>query len=246
MAHFYLPPDEWTSDRSLVVGGDEARHCQQVLRHGVGEVIHLMDGCGRVASGPITRLAKQEVEIQVQELRQLPAPEAPVTLVQAIPKGEGMDWIIEKAVELGVQRILPLCSERTIVRLTGEQAEKKQQRWQRRVIEACKQCGQLWLPELLLPQGLEAALAATATSPTRLIASLELGSGWIQNQALAFQGEVALAIGPEGDFSPGEYQRFRDAGWKPVHLGPLVLRCETAAIAAVSVLQNHLAYRSEP
>ena len=74
MAHFYLPPDEWTSDRSLVVGGDEARHCQQVLRHGVGEVIHLMDGCGRVASGPITRLAKQEVEIQVQELRQIRSP----------------------------------------------------------------------------------------------------------------------------------------------------------------------------
>jgi 16S rRNA (uracil1498-N3)-methyltransferase len=246
MAHFYLPPEEWTSDQTLVLRGDEARHCQQVLRHGVGDVIHLMDGRGRVASGPISRMAKQEVEIQVSDLRQHPAPTAPVTLVQAIPKGEGMDWIIEKAVELGVQRILPLCSERTIVRLTGEQAEKKQQRWQRRVIEACKQCGQLWMPDLLLPQSLESALATTAAAPIRLIASLEPGSDWIQNQVLSFQGEVALAIGPEGDFSPAEYQRFREAGWKPVHLGPLVLRCETAAIAAVAVLQNHLASRSTP
>jgi 16S rRNA (uracil1498-N3)-methyltransferase len=204
-----------------------------------------MDGVGRVATGVIVTVGKQQVEVKVNDIRQHPAPTSPLTLLQAMPKGDGMDWIIEKAVELGVARIIPLQSERTVVRLAaGEQAEKKQQRWQRRVIEACKQCGQPWFPQLLAPCQLGAALAVVDPAETKLIASLEPGAEWIPVQLPLQAGPVSLAIGPEGDFSAAEYESFRQGGWLPIQLGPLVLRCETAAISAVAVIQNLLSSRA--
>ena len=240
-AHFYLPAREWVPE-GLRLTGDEARHCAQVTRHRAGDVVVVFDGEGRKAEARIESLSKTEVTLTLLTEQRLEAPRRPITLLQSITKGETFEWILEKAVELGVQRILPVISERTIVRLDARDAAKKHDKWQRLVLEACKQCGQAWLPEISAPLSLRSALDLVNADSARLVASLQpqaqsfaaLRSG-MNNSAGA-----AIAVGPEGDFSPAEYQILATAGWSHWSLGSLVLRSETAAIYALSVLNHEL------
>lgn len=240
MSHFYLPAEAWTETEALVLTGDEARHCSQVRRHRPGETISILDGRGRRALATITAIDRSEVRASVNEVIHTARPVVCISLLQAVPKGDGMEWIIEKAVELGVAEILPLMTERTIIRLDSRDAEKKGQKWQRQIIEACKQSGQTWMPQLKPLQRPAVAIEATKEVGLRLIASLEPGSKTF-HEVCTPTSAVAIAIGPEGDFSPDEYHAFRSAGWAPVTLGPLTLRCETAAIASVAILGNQLA-----
>ena len=242
-ARFYLSPPDWT-DGELVLTGDEARHCAQVTRHRVGDVIGVFDGCGRLAMGSITTLAKDRVTVAVTEVRTRPAPVRPITLVQGIVKGDTMDWIIEKAVELGAHQVIPWVAQRSIVRLSETDAARKRDKWQRVALEACKQCGQTWLPQVLAPCGLDSLLAQTAPLGLKLATSLE-EQALPLNRILASEppgltGGVALIVGPEGDCTPEEYQKLHTAGWKSWSLGALTLRSETAAICALSILSYEL------
>ena len=240
MSHFYLDAENWAGDSSLVLRGEEARHCVQVRRHRVGDEISVLNGKGQRAIARIDHIEKDAVSVSVQALHDTQAPTTPVTLLQAIPKGDGMEWIIEKAVELGVATIVPVISERTIVRLDADDSAKKRSRWQKAAIEACKQCGQPWLPAVTAPCSTKDALKKLSDTPTKLIASLEPDARPLHEQLQRSAGPCAIAIGPEGDFSPAEYALFRSDGWLPLQLGPLTLRCETAAIVAVSTLSYHL------
>lgn len=224
--------------------GEEARHCAQVTRHRKGDAVVVFDGCGRKAMARIESLSSSAVHLAVLEETQIPAPVPEVTLIQAIVKGDTMDWIIEKAVELGVRRIVPLMAQRSIVRLNAAEAAKKQLKWQRVALEASKQCGQVWLPEVVAPCNVASACALIEKAELKLIASLQQDAASlseIRKCSAARIAHAALAIGPEGDFTDEEYDFLRQAGGLPWSLGKLTLRSETAAICALSILGYELA-----
>lgn len=241
-AHFHLPTSEW-QDGAVDLRGEEAKHCIQVTRHRAGDVVVLFDGAGRRAEARIESASEGVVRLSLLNDSRTPQPRCEITLLQALVKGDTMEWIIEKAVELGVQRVVPVISQRSIVRLNAAEAVKKQAKWQRVALEACKQCGQAWLPEVAMPCSLESACK-------HLDASLKVMAS-LQPEALDLrairQGSVtsaALTIGPEGDFTEAEYAMLAAAGFQSWSLGSLILRSETAAVCALSILGYELG--SEP
>ncbi|HEX8312685.1 MAG TPA: RsmE family RNA methyltransferase, partial [Chthoniobacteraceae bacterium] len=167
-----------------------------------------------------------------------------ITLGQAIPKGKNMDLIVEKATELGAAAIAPLLSERTVVRYGEEEAAAKREKWQRVAIEAAKQCGQNWLPRLGKPASLKTFFGEAEQYDLMLIASLQAGAMPVK-QVLAELApgsvrKVLVLVGPEGDFTPAEINFAVGQGCRPVTLGPIILRTETAAIYCLSVLAHEL------
>lgn len=233
MPNFYLPPSAWTETPFL--DGDEAKHLSQVLRLAAGANVTVFDGLGNYAEARVLSVSKQRVDLLL-DFAESAADVAPeITLVQAIPKGKNMDWIIQKAVELGVSRIQPLITRRTIVSPGEDKAEK----WRRTALEACKQCGQFYVPKIEEPLGFAEWLIKREPSELELIASLA-------DQAISFRevlskypslSRVSYLVGPEGDFSPEETQQALDSGFSPVSLGELVLRVETATLFGLSAIR---------
>jgi len=177
----------------------------------------------------------------VQKTKTQPLPCA-LTLVQAVPKGKNMDFIIQKAVELGAARIAPLFSDRTVVKLDPADAEKKQAKWREIAIEACKQCGQNRVPEISLPRTPKSFFESGERFDLMLIASLQPDAKRIK-QVLAEHPSPKTAcvlVGPEGDFTPAEVALAKSHGCQPVTLGPIILRTETAALYCLSVLAHEL------
>jgi 16S rRNA (uracil1498-N3)-methyltransferase len=176
-----------------------------------------------------------------------PAPPARITLIQAVPKGKIFESILQKATELGVARVVPLLSERVALRLDAAGAKDKAEKWRQCAIEAIKQCGQPWLPEVEEPLPLRALLDRGISFDLALVGSLQ-GDGrhprlWFQDYE-AQHGRrpqtVAAWIGPEGDFTGEELDLIRATGARPIGLGPLVLRSETAALCALAVIAYEL------
>jgi 16S rRNA (uracil1498-N3)-methyltransferase len=167
-----------------------------------------------------------------------------ITLGQAIPKGKTIELIIEKATELGAAAVAPLLSERTVVQCTADEAAKKKQKWQRVAVEACKQCGQNWLPAVHTPQTPKEFFQTRHSFDLMLIASLQPDARHLKT-VLAEYGpqpprSVLILIGPEGDFTPAELSLAKSHGCLPVTLGPIILRTETAAFYCLSVLAHEL------
>ena len=224
---------------SLSIEGEEAKHALKVMRLRVGDECEVFDGCGHAAVGRIVAAAGSS-SLTLAELRPLPPmpPVAGLTLALAIPKGSNMDLIVQKAVEMGVQRIIPLISERTIVRLDARDAAAKAAKWNRTALEACKQCGVNTLPVVELPQSYATFLARTDLPQLKLQCAIvpharplrEL----LETARSAGRQECVLLIGPEGDFSPAEYAAGEAAGYAPTSLGPIILRVETAVFLAVA------------
>ncbi|NNC86843.1 MAG: RNA methyltransferase, partial [Akkermansiaceae bacterium] len=161
-----------------------------------------------------------------------------VGLCVAIPKGKTMELVVQKAVELGVARIQPLVTERTVVKV--HDAGKKQSKWQRVALEACKQCGQNVLPVVAAPQAVGDWLPGRGEGAAGLVASLAGGAREFRGVLRGFAeppAAVDLLIGPEGDFTPEEIAAAVAAGFVPVSLGGIVLRVETAALYALSALR---------
>jgi 16S rRNA (uracil1498-N3)-methyltransferase len=170
-----------------------------------------------------------------------------ITLGQALPKGQFMDAIVRKATELGAARIAPLESDRTIVHLEDDRTSRKIERWQAAVVEAAKQCGNPFVPEILPVQSAAAFIESSRGYDLKLIASLQPGAKSLKSVLAAYTAtngraprKVLWLVGPEGDFTPAELGLSRNAGFEPISLGPLVLRCETAAVYALSVLSYEL------
>jgi 16S rRNA (uracil1498-N3)-methyltransferase len=151
-----------------------------------------------------------------------------------------MDWIIEKAVELGIAEVFPLLTERTIIRLNAAEASEKQEKWQRSALEACKQCGQTWLPKIHAPQPWKAFLAHLPDTDFRLIAALLPESRKWADLPKNTGKSVLLTIGPEGDFSAAEYRQALEHAFQPWSLGEIILRTETASLYCLSVLRHEL------
>jgi 16S rRNA (uracil1498-N3)-methyltransferase len=233
MRRFHLPPADWTEDAHL--SGDESKHLTQVLRIREGETITVFDGNGNFAEAKVLSVAKQRVDLMLGLAESQETPLPGITLAQAIPKGKNMDWIVQKAVELGVSRIQPLITRHTIVSPSGDKAEK----WRRTALEACKQCAQFTIPEIADPLPFGEWIAADVGDELKLIASLAESPGNFRETLAAHPnpGSVTILIGPEGDFSPEETEAALAAGFIPVTLGDLVLRVETATMFCLSALR---------
>ena len=242
MAHlrFYIPAAEWDAE-SPVIRGSEAHHCKNVMRAKVGDRVIVFNGEGAEVEGEVTGFAGKVVHLKPLISVTTERPPAKLVLGQAVPKGKNMDLIIEKATELGVSQIVPLLSDRTVVKLDAREAAKKQEKWQRVAIEACKQCGQNWLPHVAVPVTVDRFLKTHSADGLRVVAALQEDARPLH--AIldgARPTAVTAMIGPEGDFTPAEVSSAVGAGYAPLSLGPIVLRSETAAIYTLSILGYEL------
>ncbi|MFM2293827.1 MAG: Ribosomal small subunit methyltransferase [Verrucomicrobiota bacterium] len=242
---FYLPVAD-TDAATLRLTAREAHHALDVLRLGRGDAVTVLDGVGNIFTCEISSTSRAAVELAVKEKQFTPALSGAVTLLTAIPKGK-IETIIEKATELGVTRVVPLLTERTVVKIDAASAADKVEKWRQVAIEAIKQCGSPWLPQIESPLTPAQFLACGEPFDLPLVASLQPDS---TDARVAFQNfaathrrppqSVCLWIGPEGDFSPAEYALLHAAGIAPITLGALVLRADTAAIAGLAVLRHEL------
>ena len=221
---------------------DEAHHCRHVLRLRDGDTVNIFDGRGHEAQCAIAKIPNQAVQLNVLTQTSTPALRCRITLAQAVPK-KSMDLIVQKATELGVTAIVPVLSERTIVRIDEDAA--KLDRWREIALESCKQCGNNWLPVIEPPRKATEFFANAGKFDLKLIASLQPGAQPLK-QILPAQmpASVLVLIGPEGDFTPAEISEARNAGCLPLSLGPLILRAETAAIYTLSILHHELQIRA--
>lgn len=232
----------------ILLGADESHHLVAVNRCSRGDPVIAFDGRGREWRCECLDPAKNGARLRVHAtLQAQPLPHA-ITLAQALPKGATMDEIVRQATELGAARVVPLLTDRTQVHLDGERAEKKVEKWRTTAIEAAKQCGNPWVPEIAPVQRLDTFLATQAAQhELRLVASLHAGTRSLREVVAHHRAHhprpprsALWLVGPEGDFTPAEMTACITAGCTPVTLGPLVLRCDTAAIAALSVLAHEL------
>jgi 16S rRNA (uracil1498-N3)-methyltransferase len=226
---------------------DTAAHLAKVLRARSGDEVVLFNGDGREFSGTIEAARDSRVSVTVGAARFIDR-ESPfqVTLVQCVPRGDRMDFVVQKAVELGIARIVPVLSQRSVVRLDEQQAAAKQAHWQAVAVSACEQCGRNRLPQVATPQPLLHYLGALpAPAPgglMRLVLEPEDGQqAQHEPAAMDFDPSRArgaeIAVGPEGGFAADELEAFDLSAFCRLRLGPRVLRTETAAIAAIVVLQ---------
>lgn len=242
MHRFYLPPEKCAAS-PLRLDGREAHHALHVLRLQRGNQVTLLDGVGSVRLCIVENTTKDSLSLATKETATNPAPPCPITLLVAIPKGKIIEDIIQKAVELGVHRVVPLLTERVVTQLDNAGAEAKQDKWQHVAIEAIKQCGAAWLPRVGRPQTIRDFLAQGEKPELMLVGSLQTErrhpAEWVsdfrQRQGRT-PSSAGVWIGPEGDFTLSELQSIEAAGARPITLGGLTLRVETAAIYCLSFL----------
>jgi 16S rRNA (uracil1498-N3)-methyltransferase len=227
-------PDSLAPDSTVVLSAMPSAHLIKVLRLRPGAKAVLFNGDGKDYLCEIL-LAKAEAA-QLRILSAQPAAAESglkITLLQAICRGDKMDWVLEKATELGVTHIIPVQSERSEVQLDSERAAKRREHWQRVVISACEQSGRAYVPQVEALQPLGHRLSSAMHADAKLV--LEPG-GQPLSRARALSS-VALAVGPEGGWSERDLAQLALAGFGPVAIGARVLRTETAGIAAISVMQ---------
>jgi len=246
MHRFYVAPDQWNPDSSTLTGA-EAHHARDVLRLNRGEKLVLFNGRGREMTAEIVDLTVDKIQLRKLHEAETPPLRCRIILGQAIPKGKNMELIVQKAVEIGAAEIAPIISDRTIVQVDSESAAQKQTKWQQIAIEAAKQCGQNWLPSVHEPKKLAQFFDVTAGFDLSLIGSLQPDAHHLKKILATYSSEhedrprsVLMLIGPEGDFTPAELALARRHGCRPLTLGPIILRVETAAIYCLSVLSYEL------
>lgn len=214
-----------------------SHHLARVLRASVGDPLILFNGEGGEYAAVITEIKKKNIIAEVKQFiaREVESP-IHITLLQGIARGEKMDWIIQKAVELGVNKIIPLITERCNVRLKDEREEKRVQHWQSVIISACEQSGRNKLPELTAPQIFNDCISQIE-APYRFVLSPHVDKKLMINKPHA-NDHIVLLVGPEGGLSEIEINSAMSHQFMALNLGPRVLRTETAALAAMSMLQS--------
>ena len=215
-----------------------AAHVTRVLRLRSGDSVTLFDGRGSEFSARIGTTARRGVVVEVLEAHAIDRESPmPLTLVQGISRGERMDLVIQKATELGVRRIVPVLTARSVVRLDGEQAMRRLQHWRAIAIAACEQCGRNRLPALNAPATLHEFLGRSDPDDSARVL-LTPGASNRLNALIAPPAGVTLLIGPEGGLEDDEHEAATRSGFTGISLGPRILRTETAALAALAILQS--------
>lgn len=225
---------------AVVLAPFAAEHLARVLRLGNGAEVTCFNGDGHDYRGTLVVQGKANVAIELQS-REPVATESPLalTLAQAVARGEKMDFVLQKATELGVTRVLPLVSERTEVRLDEDRADRRLAHWRRVVQSACEQCGRARLPAIAAPQSLADFAAAMREESLPRLALDPDGDVGMRDLAgeIARAGGAVVAVGPEGGFSERDLDALVHGGFRRMRLGPRVLRTETAGPAALAALQ---------
>lgn len=239
MIRCFLPPDRWQADEAELDEA-ESKHLTSVMRAQAGQRIGILDGEGHLGEAEVAAPHKKRTSIRILSRTGLPAFAPRRILAQAVVREQKMDWLIQKAVELGVHEIWPLQTAQAVVRIRPGEAEKKADRWQAIALGACKQSGNPWMPRIAPVRELSAVLAALPPGAACF--------GALQGNSIPLPAffsrlrqehcpQVAMFIGPEGDFSAAEVAALQAAGVQPVTFGPLVFRVETAALFILSALQ---------
>ena len=223
--------------REVLLPDQAGEHVARVLRLERGAPLILFNGDGYEFDASLASLAKHAVTAEIGEKRTVDRESAlPLTLVQAIARGEKMDWILQKATELGVARIVPVVTDRTEVKLDAERAERRMAHWRGVLAGACEQCGRNRLPDLEPPQALDRWLATISDAPALRLALLPEGDVTLRQFPQMDNGAI-LAVGPEGGFTANDVALLTQAGFHGLRLGPRILRTETAGLAALAALQ---------
>ena len=246
MHRFYLPPDQ-TQDFPLFLTGAEAHHGTRVLRLHRKDKVTVLNGAGAEFLCEVEASDRDKIKLAVLEHRQSPLRPSQITLLVGIPKGKIIESIIQKAAELGAARIVPLLTERVVIKLDSKEAARKAGKWQQIAIEAIKQCGSPWLPVVEPAITPQAFLHRREPFDLPLVASLKPGSKHAREFFDHFRSEhhrqpasVSIWIGPEGDLTEAEITAITSSGAHPITLGSLVLRVETAAIYCLAVINHEL------
>lgn len=227
---------------TVALPAEAAGHLLRVLRLGEDDECVLFNGDGRDYRARIAAAGKRDGMVEILDARPVDN-ESPlrIVLLQALARGEKMDWIVQKATELGVAAIVPIHSERSEVRLDADRAGKRLAHWRSVAVAACEQSGRARLPELSQPAPLAHALAALAPAALRLVLEPDAPrTSATLAAADAGNAGVVIAIGPEGGWSPNDLAALASAGFAGLRLGPRVLRTETAGLAAIAALQARL------
>jgi 16S rRNA (uracil1498-N3)-methyltransferase len=231
----------------LVLSPDESHHLVAVNRARAGATVVAFDGRGNEWICELVSDRKNAAVLKVRSKQRIQPLPYEITLGQALPKGQSMDAIVRKATEIGVARVVPLESERTQVHFDGDRSNRKIEKWQNAALEAAKQCGNAFVPEISPVQDATTFMASAQGFDLKLIASLQPDAKSLKTVLATFHASAGRApnkvlclIGPEGDFTPAEMSLSERTGFEPITLGPLVLRCETAATYALSILSYEL------
>ncbi len=237
MPRFYCPAPLPTSG-SFNLPPDAAHHASRVLRLREGDNVEIFDGSGCERHGVITELSGKHVIIGdlVVTDRQRESP-LNTLLAQALLSSEKMDWVIQKATELGVNEIQPLSTERSVAKLSAERAAKRMEHWQQVATSACEQCGRNVLPTIHAPLDIMVWLRQMQSNSDSKFILLPQGAAALHEQPKP-EGRVTLLIGAEGGFAPSESETSLQCGFAPIRMGARVLRTETAAIAGLAALQT--------
>ena len=233
MPRFFI---DGAADGRAYIAGADALHIAKALRMRPGEALTLCDGKGTDFEGVLETVTDRQVTVRITASRPSQAePTLAVTLYQGLPKGDKMDWIVQKAVELGVTAVVPVATRRSVARLEGK-ADKKQERWQRIAAEAAGQCGRGMLPSVERPLSWSQALSCLSGEPALVF--YEGGGRPLRELVTPSTRRLSVFVGPEGGFDPKEIDAIRRQGGGVATLGPRILRCETAPLAALTLLMH--------
>ncbi len=236
MPRFFIDLSPATGE-AVTLTGPDARHIAGALRMTVGEALTLCDGKGTDYACTLTAVDKETVTARVDSAAPTASePSLAVTLYMGLPKGDKLELIIQKAVELGVTAIVPVVTARSIARVEGKDAEKKRTRWQRIAAEAAGQSGRGIIPTVETPITFKQALPRLAAENTLLC--YEGGGQPIGELVSPADTALSLVVGPEGGFDPAEVAAVTAGGGRIATLGPRILRCETAPLAALAVVME--------
>ncbi|MGH8283413.1 MAG: 16S rRNA (uracil(1498)-N(3))-methyltransferase [Gammaproteobacteria bacterium] len=231
-------PQALASQQTLLLEPNASKHILAVLRLKPGAPLVLFDGSGYEFEARLDAASNHHAQVATGARRE-GQPESPlrITLAQGISRGERMDYTLQKAVELGVAEIMPVLTERTVVRLDEKQTDHKRKHWQQLVIAACEQSGRGRVPVVHALASLDSLFSANPPHDLKLLLEPNADSP-LSGLSQPVKNQILLLVGPEGGLSEAEIMAARQAGFKQVRLGPRVLRTETAALVGLSLLQG--------
>jgi 16S rRNA (uracil1498-N3)-methyltransferase len=242
MSTFFVNPDAITPP-TVRITGDLLHHLRSSLRVHAGDFLVLNDGCGARYRVEVTQLTAQVIDTRIINQHTEPScKNVPIVLGQAFIKGDKMDWVIQKATELGVATIVPIHSTHSVIKPNRERLEHQRSRWERIARDAAQQSERWTIPTIADPTDLVGISRQYASSPLKSILAERSSGPSLATVPLPLdcQHPIVLLVGPEGGWAPDEQRLAQEQGFLPLTLGPRILRAETAAIAALSILQSRL------
>ncbi len=232
MANFFVDKESFKND-NIKITGEEAAHMTRVLRMGSGDAVTLFDGCGNVAEAVIEEAKKDGVTVRVLSRKKSETePRLKITLFQGIPKNPKMEFIIQKATEIGVCRIVPVMTKRSVAKI---EKDAKIERLRKIAFEAAKQCGRSFVPEVSEPMGFEEAIEEAKLLDAAVIPYECAREGSLEETVNGEISSLGIFIGPEGGFEESEAEKAANAGARQVTLGKRILRTETAGLVTAAV-----------